>query len=52
MAKYIVKAYGDEERDLPTKYATVEARDRNHALEKGWEIFPEYEDLWITEVIK
>lgn len=48
MKKYSIKAYG-EEYGLPTKSAVIEAESRDEALKKAWSVFPEYEDVYVSE---
>ena len=45
MAKFIVKAYGDEDSGLRTKRVTIDADDIDEAQAMAWELFPEYDDI-------
>lgn len=49
MKRFTVKAYG-EEYGLPTKTAIIEAENREEAIEKAWDKFPEYEDVGVWEM--
>ena len=49
MKKYSVKAYG-EEYGLPTKTAIIEAENKEDALKKTCDKFPEYEDVGVWEM--
>lgn len=50
MAKFRIKAFGGEDGTPPTQYATVEAKTRDAAITMAWDIFPEYEDVYVTEI--
>ena len=55
MAKYHVKAYGDEDgadNGLKTQHAVIEAKNREEAYRIAWEMFPGYEDIGVCEVRK
>lgn len=51
MAKFRVKAFGDEDLGQLPKTIIVEATNREEAVQKGWSIFAEYEDIYVSEAL-
>lgn len=49
MPKYRIKALGDEDLGLKTQTKIITAKDKEDALAIAWEIFPEYEDVYVSE---
>ena len=49
MKQYQIKAYG-EEYGLPNKSATIEAENKEQAQARAWEMFPEYDDVGVSEM--
>ena len=47
--KYRITAYG-EEYDLPNKSAIIEAENKEQAQARAWEMFPEYDDVGVSEM--
>jgi hypothetical protein len=47
LAKYTVKAYGEESEGLKTITTTIEADSDREAKKKAWEMFPEYHEVGV-----
>ena len=47
--KYTVIAYGDYERGLKRKEATITAKDEEEAWVQAWKMFCEYKEIGVYE---